>query len=261
MKATILNSLLFFLFFSSIDIFATAQYPDKIIIKGEEKFLFSNPLESYFEDNPDKRPQREDMIVSSALWRGYVATFEITNNELYVIDVEIQISHDSIEKHNFKLISVYNEVFLNSEPTKVDWLNGLLVIPYGEQIKYVHMGYGSTYAYYTLLEIQKGNLIKERNFNYREYEVFKEKQFQAFKKTKEYEERAKELREVEDNDVEFIDSFLKSFVVDYTSKILDSSEIVINLPKKIIDHRLVSVRCQYVTALKYFVLNLQQLSF
>src|SRR5690554_7604266 len=53
----------------------TAQYPDKIKFKGKEYNLNSNPLEPYFEKYPDKRPKGG--IMSTALWRGYVAHFEI----------------------------------------------------------------------------------------------------------------------------------------------------------------------------------------
>jgi hypothetical protein len=32
----------------------------------------------------------------------------------------------------------------------------------GKQIKYIHMGYGSTYENYILLEIRNGNFIEEK---------------------------------------------------------------------------------------------------
>ena len=51
----------------------TAQYPDKITYNGTEYSLNSNPLEPYFEKNPENRPD----MVSTALWRGYVGHFEI----------------------------------------------------------------------------------------------------------------------------------------------------------------------------------------
>ena len=64
--------------FLGINAFATAQYPDKIIYNGKEYDLHSNPLEEYFQKNPDKKPKAT--MISTALWRGYVATFEIKNN-------------------------------------------------------------------------------------------------------------------------------------------------------------------------------------
>jgi len=170
---------------NSINVFATAQYPDKIIYNEKEYALNSNPLEDYFETNPDKRPKGG--IMSTGLWRGYVATFEIIDSQLYLKDIEIKV-RDSTSKESYKTRwkSVIKEVFPNQTQIKVDWLTGLLVIPHGKLVNYVHMGYGSTYEKYILLEIDKGDLQREKNFKYKEYEKFKEKQFEAFKQTDEY---------------------------------------------------------------------------
>jgi hypothetical protein len=112
------------------------------------------------------------------------------------------------------------ETFPGIKDVKVDWLTGLLVMPYGKIVNYVHMGYGSTYKNYILLEIDKGNLKKEKHFTYKEYERFKERQFQVFKQTDEYKKLKAELKNDGVSD-EFVDSFLKNFVTQYTSKILE----------------------------------------
>ncbi len=198
--------------------FSTAQYPDKIIYNGKEYSLHSNPLESYFEKHPEKRPQGD--VISTALWRGYVATFEVVENQLFLKDIEVEVSDTSSKKKDeTKWKSVLTEVFPNSEPLKVDWMIGLLVLPCGKVVNYVHMGYGSTHESYILLEINTGDLIKEKEYNYNEYTKFKERQFQAFKKTEDYKRIKDELKK-EDHSDEFIDSFLKDFVIDYSSKIL-----------------------------------------
>lgn len=204
--------------FLGINVYATAQYPDKIIYNGNEFRLHSNPLEAYFEKNPDKRPKVG--VVSTALWRGYVATFEVKNNQLFLKDIEIEY-HDTTSKksYSYKWRSVIKEVFPDQTDIKIDWVTGLLVIPDGELVNYVHMGYGSTYQNYILLELDKGDLKQERRFNYEEYEKFKERQFQAFKKTEEYKKIKADLQKDGSSD-EDIDSFLQSFVTEYTSKIL-----------------------------------------
>jgi hypothetical protein len=168
--------------FLGLNVFATAQYPDKIIYNGKEYSLHSNPLEVYFEKYPHKRPQ--DGIMSSALWRGYVATFEVKDNQLFLKDIEIEYRDTSSkESYPYKWRSVMKEVFPDQKDVKIDWLTGLLVIPHGKLVNYVHMGYGSTYKNYILLEVDKGDLKKEKQFKYKEYEKFKERQFQKFKKT------------------------------------------------------------------------------
>jgi hypothetical protein len=203
---------------SGLKVFATAQYPDKIIYIGKEYSLHSNPLETYFKMNPDKRPKGG--IMSTALWRGYVATFEVKEKQLFLEDIEIQYNDTtSKESYPYKWRSVVNEVFPGQEEIKIDWLTGLIVIPHGKLVNYVHMGYGSTYKNYILLEIEKGNLKQERRFKYKEYEKFKERQFQAFKLTEEYRKIKSDLQKDGTSD-EFVDSFLRSFVTEYTSKIL-----------------------------------------
>ena len=210
-------TILVWILFLSINAFATAQRPDKIIYQGQTYSLHSNPMEAYFSKHPDKKPKTSQP--STALWRGYVATFEFKDEELFLKDIEVKY-RDTIE-NAYKWRSVLEEVFPEGENLKIDWLTGLLVIPYGELVNYVHMGYGSTYENYILLEIDKGDFKKEKRLSYDEYLAFKEKQFQAFKKTEEYAEIKAKLRKKENNASEaFIDSFLKTYIIKYTSKIL-----------------------------------------
>jgi len=204
--------------FSGLKVFATAQFPDKINYNGKEYNLNSNPLEVYFEKNPNKRPKSE--VRSSALWRGYVATFEIIDNQLFLKDIEIQY-RDTTSKgsNNSNWKSVLNEVFADQKNIQVDWYTGLLVLPQGKVVNYVHMGYGSTYQHYTILELNKGVLTQEKQFKSKAYEKFKEKQFQVFKQTEDYSKMKSDLLQ-KGNSEEFIDSFLRSYVTEYTSKIL-----------------------------------------
>lgn len=203
----------------SVNALATAQYPDKLFYNGKEYALYSNPLETYFDKHPDKRPKGG--MMSTALWRGYIATFEILDSQLYVKDIVIEVYDTTGEvKYKTKWKSVIDEVFPGQEKLKVDWLTGLLVIPYGKLKKYVHMGYGSTYEKYILLEIDKGDLKKGKKYNYKEYELFKDRQFEAFKQTEEYQKLKTDLKKDGSTDA-FIDSFLRSYVTNYTTKILE----------------------------------------
>jgi hypothetical protein len=200
----------FAIFLISSNAFSTAQYPDKIIFEGKEYNLNTNPLEEYFEKNPNKRPKSE--ITSSALWRGYIATFEIKDNILLLKDIKIPQSAE-----NWK--SIISEIFPNQTNIKIDWFSGLLVLPFGKRVNYVHMGYGSTFESYYLLEFENGNFKRKIKLNSEEYEIYREDQFTEFKKTEEYKKLVLEIKKEGDSQ-EFIDSFLKSFVSSYTSIIL-----------------------------------------
>ena len=136
--------------FITLNVFGTAQFSDKIIYSGVIYSLDSNPLEDYFDKNPDKRPT--PIIMCTALWRDYVATFEIKDSTLYLKDIEILAdikTNNGIQ--NVKWKSVIDEVFPNQTNIIINWFSGILVLPYGKRMNYVQMGYGSTFKKYILL--------------------------------------------------------------------------------------------------------------
>ena len=168
--------------------------------------------------NPGLR--QEPDVMSRALWRGYVATFEIQDNQLFVNDISIEVDDTLNGSDKTKWISALNQVFPGQKQIKVDWMTGLLVIPNGKLVNYVHMGYASTYKNYIILEIDKGNLVQEKRMSLKEYEKFKDKQFKAFQKTDEYKKLKEDLKKNTGGTDEFLDSFIRIYVIDYTTKIL-----------------------------------------
>jgi hypothetical protein len=218
----------FFTLIAASTVYATAQVPDRISYDGKEYALHTNPLEPYFFKQPDKRPKGS---VTSALWRGYVATFEVKDNSLLLKDIDILVYEEIKDgKGEYKLRSVKDSLVPKGQVLQIDWFTGILVLPYGKLVNYVHMGYGSTYSDYILLEIKSGKLTGERKLDGKQYKAFKERQFQAFKKTEAYKEQVAELKKNGDSQ-EFIDAFLRDFVVDYTSEFLDEEKN----PNKTID--------------------------
>ena len=204
----------------------TAQYPDKIVYNGKEYNLNSNPLEPYFDKNPENRPE----MISTALWRGYVGYFEIIDNQLFLTDMKIPIrGKDENGDYKEKWISIYRRYFPKQEKVRIDWFSGILILPHGEMVEYVHQGYASTYSKYWLLEIEDGTFNEARKYNYKEFVKFKKRQFEEFKKTEEYNKLYTELKENDNyGDEEFIQSFIKDFVINYTSKFLIESNTVGN---------------------------------
>ncbi|NQY30055.1 MAG: hypothetical protein HRT69_11360 [Flavobacteriaceae bacterium] len=196
----------------------TAQYPDKITYNGTEYNLNSNPLEPYFDKHPDKKPG----MSSTALWRGYVAHFEIIENQLYVTDItRPKYQKDSEGHYEEKWISIYRMIFRTSEKVKIDWYTGILILPHGKMVNYVHLGYASTYSKYWLLEINNGDFNEARKYKNKEFVKFKKLQFEMFEKTEEYKKLYKEMKENDEyNDDKFIKSFISDFVINYTTKFL-----------------------------------------
>lgn len=48
---------------------------------------------------------------------------------------------------------------------KADWFSGMLRVPKGKRLQYVHMGYMSTYEYELIFEVDKGNVIEAKEFS------------------------------------------------------------------------------------------------
>jgi hypothetical protein len=157
--------------------YATPQESDIIIYNGERYSLFVNPMEEYFYEHPD-RYTFEPLITTN--WRGYIATFKIIQNEFFVIRIDVNGAN------------VTKECLDGLDKMKVNWYSGLLVIPYGELIEYVHLGYASIYEHYKLIEIRNGNFIKEYYLNGNQYKIFREADFELWRNTKEYTEISKE---------------------------------------------------------------------
>jgi hypothetical protein len=215
MKTLTLAILIFVVSLSHI--FATAQAPDRIFYDGKEYSLHTNPMESYFARYPEKRPVT--LAKSSGLWRGYVATFVFEMNVLFLEDIEIETMGG---KYDDSWKSVRGQIIPKDEELMIDWFTGILILPYGELVKYVHGGYESTYSNYILLEINRGILTDKRTFDHKQYDEFKERQFQAYKKTEAYRKRVAD--EAAEYSREISDYYLRSHIMDYVYEFLDNEE-------------------------------------
>jgi len=70
------------------NVFGTAQIPDILIYNNDTISLYSNPLESFYnEKNPRPKNFGIDGCWSTACWRGYQATWQIIDKKLYLIEI------------------------------------------------------------------------------------------------------------------------------------------------------------------------------
>ena len=127
----------------------TAQIPDRLLLDGETHSLFSNPLEYYFGDtNPRPEILRESMTCT-ACWRGYIATWEIMDEQLFLTQVTPMGQEQDI----------LDKIFPDSSgKVLADWFSGTLRVPMGEQVQYVHMGYASQFERDMLIQIEAGRV-------------------------------------------------------------------------------------------------------
>jgi hypothetical protein len=171
--------------FQGIFSFATDQIPDILIYNGCEFEINTSPtviathfLEFYFEKYPERRPK----VLSSALWRGYFAIYEIINDELWVIDIK---TSNYGGRNELRYVSVINECLDGNNGMKIDWFSGLIVIPQGERVGNINIGWANEIIFekYKIIEIENGNFIKELNLNHNQYLEFRKRQFELFIKS------------------------------------------------------------------------------
>lgn len=128
----------------------TAQTAEKLQYNGNQMSMCSNPLSGYFTFagiNPDFRSN------STALWRGYIGTWEIQGERLYLIKLDGTLKDGK---------DATLATFFPDFPDRVfaHWFSGRIRLPQGKILKYVHMGYGSIYERDLFLVIEKG-VIKD----------------------------------------------------------------------------------------------------
>ena len=209
--------LLFFLVFLTETVLATVQRKDSVIYNGYSYHVDYDLMYDYFAINPQKQPNLE--CSSTALSRGYIATFKIIKNEILLKNITILVKKQGYEdctETTWK--SIINEVFPGQEKVKVIWYTGLLVLPY-HFISRTDAMYSSIYERYTIFEIEKGDIIKERALNTEQFTIFKEKLYQCFKETEEYSKLVKELSNKWNP--RLLDSWLKEYAVGYMKKIIE----------------------------------------
>jgi hypothetical protein len=127
----------------------TAQFSEILHYKGEQLSMRATPLSDYFV----LRGMRSDFQdISTACWRCYVGEWDITLDRLYLIGIRADYK-DGTEVTLGRLFPGYDSrVFAH-------WYSGVLSIPQGDLVEYVHMGYASVYERDLLLSVEQGVIV------------------------------------------------------------------------------------------------------
>ncbi|MFZ4930071.1 hypothetical protein [Chryseobacterium sp. Mn2064] len=185
----------------------TQQIKDTLTFEGKTYDLNTEIVEKLFHQFPEKRPQEE--ISCSALWRGYIATFKIKNNELIVSDIQW------LKNIDLELESKLNTIFTTP---KADWYSGLIRIDNfrGEFDLEPENGI------FEYLEIAKGNFIRKWTFTYPELQAFKEEQYEYFIISDEVENVYDFYRRNNENGLvnkESVNEIIKKYLMDYLTEV------------------------------------------
>jgi hypothetical protein len=132
-----------------VEIAMTAQIPECLLYEGIEHAMCTNPLDDYFAMAGNSPPFESP---SPALWRGYVGRWEIVNDRLYLVGLNGTLEDGS----EFTQASIFPDF---PERAFAHWYTGTVRVPQGRQIKYVHMGYRSTFERDLLLKINRGVVV------------------------------------------------------------------------------------------------------
>lgn len=124
----------------------TAQVPEALIYEGNKLSMCSEPLGDYFA-LAGLRPPFE--WTSSALWRGYVGTWEVHQDRLYLVGINGTLASGGAAT----LATIFPDF---PERVFAHWYSGTIRAPEGKLLEYVHMAYASLYERDRYFEIEKG---------------------------------------------------------------------------------------------------------
>lgn len=139
--------------------FATGQAGDILIFKGDTLSLFSNPLEQYLDSKSERIFNGKKLEwTSTACYRGYRATWEVSNDSLFLIKVQKGCYSETPEYFDLKSEFGSERVFAH-------WFTGKTLAPKGKQIHYVHSGYDSFYEKELVLTFTSGLLSAQIEYD------------------------------------------------------------------------------------------------
>ena len=137
---------------------ATAQIPDTLVVDGEPQALNTRPLDAWLaKDRARTDALREtwDIGMCSAAWSGFRATWELRDDRLWLLEVEPNPC-DGDDERTIPLSAFGGR---DGEPLAADWVDTELVLPQGELVEYVHMGFESRYERYVVYVIEGGRVV------------------------------------------------------------------------------------------------------
>ncbi len=167
---------------------ATLQTPDRFYYKGRvydsdrDVYLLEKYLEAYPERNPLNMGRYFN--ISTSLSRGYVATYEFKDDQLFLKDVDFRKIQDTTVKAKKILYGPLKEI-------KISWFSGLVILPTGtvlDNTDYDNYPESRVYDKYTLFLVEQGNVTKQQEINYEQFNIRIEKHFESYKQTEDYEE-------------------------------------------------------------------------
>lgn len=156
MKYLLIFSIFLFCKFS----YGTGQVPDYLVYKGDTLAIFSNPLEKYFEQTGKRELIDFVGCGSTACWRGYKAIWELKGDKLYLVQITSCHNSCGLEIKNADLKKMFG-----TETVFANWFTGKIIVPQGERVQYIHMGYASIYEKELHISFKDGIKTNEKTIS------------------------------------------------------------------------------------------------
>jgi hypothetical protein len=137
----------------------TAQRPDVLIYRGKNRSLLATPLDVYLKA---AHPKKLFMPVTTALWRGYVATWVIQGKHLYLQAVKgwtTDRERDGTDCMDLLFPGHTGPVFAH-------WVYRELRVANGPIQTYVHGGFGSKYQSELVFQVDDGRVVEAKTVRY-----------------------------------------------------------------------------------------------
>ena len=138
-----------------------AQLPDRILNDGEWMNLYSNPLEQYWLVAKKNRPVFHPHFNCK---RGYVASWEIKDNHLFLTDIvgnfERKIFFFFKKNIACSLKWLFPRLTHKHKRVQATWFTGKLRIPMGKMTLYNQNGYDSRFEKEQIITVNRGDILK-----------------------------------------------------------------------------------------------------
>jgi hypothetical protein len=128
----------------------TAQISEKMIFEGNAYNMANAPLRSVLSRKKNRHLRL--MPKSTACRRGYVGYWEIVEDRLFLKSFNAKL----IDGTPFGMGDLFPD---EPQPVFAQWYTGVLTLPYGEELKYVHSGFESIYEFSMHLKIENGRVV------------------------------------------------------------------------------------------------------
>lgn len=137
----------------------TAQMHERLILDGQQTSMaFCPPLPEahprliHVDPQTPAEPGESSILFSTACWRRYQGTWEIKDGRFYLNGVR----------------GIYR--LDGNGPLLAEWFTGVLRIPRGRMLRYVHMGFGTVFEEELHIKIESGVVTNTRTVDNRGHE-------------------------------------------------------------------------------------------